>query len=259
MATQPMSITTEGFAEARMHERLAVALAQEIVSGRLPEGSPFPTSDALAEAHGVSRTVAREALQALAAGGLLRIQHGKRTVVNGVAEWRFLDVMVQRAMQDEELPEKLVRDLYEARRCIEMETARLCALRAPEGLVDTLQAVLASWTAFLPGPDDVVSREMLNKGVTLDRVFHGTIGDGSGNVVLARAARDAHRGLLTTWHLANLDPGRLRLIFEQHSEIAAAIGRRNGAAAADAMRRHVEWSLEDALSPRARSGAASPA
>lgn len=244
----------DGGIEVRMHERLAVALGREIVSGRLAEGSPFPTSDALTETHGVSRTVAREALQALAASGLIRIQHGKRTVVNGVADWRFLDVLVQRAMQEEELPEKLIRDLYEARRCIETETARLCARRRPDQTVEALENILEEMGSMLSGGQ--VSPATLDRGVALDRAFHATIGDGSGNVVLARAVRDTHRGLVTSWHLSNLDPGRLQLILEQHTGIVMAIRRRSGSGAAEAMLRHVEWSLEDALSPRARPGRA---
>jgi GntR family transcriptional repressor for pyruvate dehydrogenase complex len=250
MTSSFQTAPVEGINEVRMHERLAVALGREIVSGRVGEGSPFPTSDALTETHGVSRTVAREALQALAASGLVRIQHGKRTVVNGVADWRFLDILVQRAMQEEELPEKLVRDLYEARRCIETETARLCARRRSDETVETLERILEEARAMLSGNE--MTPSVLNRGVRFDRAFHGTIADGSGNVVLARAVRDTHRGLVTSWHLSNLDPGRLQLILEQHTDILKAIRRRSGSGAADAMQRHVEWSLEDALSPRAR-------
>jgi DNA-binding FadR family transcriptional regulator len=236
-------LNESGYIERRMHERLAVDLARDIVSGRLAEGTVFPTSDALTEEHGISRTVAREALQALAAAGLIRIQHGKRSVVNGV--------FVQQAMQDEELPEKLVRDLYEARRCIETETSRLCALRGSEATMESLRILVDNMRTLFAGDDAAAGA--LDRGVALDRAFHGTIGDGSGNVVLARAARDAHRGLVTTWHLSNLDMGRQRLIVQQHTEILNAITRRNADGAADAMRRHVDWSLEDTLSPRARS------
>ena len=256
MSTMPDGGSGESFAEVRMHERLAVALAQQIISGALPEGDTFPTSDALAEAHNVSRTVAREALQALAAAGLLRIQHGKRTVVNPVAEWRFLDVLMQRAMQGVELPEKLVRDLYEARRTIETETARLCAQRAPKATIEMLNAILASWETLLPEEGAATSQENVLRGVPLDRAFHGTVGDGSGNVVLARTVRDAHHGLVTTWHLSNVDRDRLIAIATQHRAIASAIAKRNASGAADAMRRHIDWSMEDALSPRARGDSA---
>lgn len=228
-------------ADARMHERLALRLARDIVAGRMPDGTAFPTGDELTRIHGVSRTVAREALQALQAAGLVHVQHGKRTLVGGVADWRFLDVLVQRAMQSEPPPERLVRDLYEARLCIEVEAARLCAIRCSDGTIETLRVVLDS-TA------DLVARAVLDGApqgnpVVLDRTFHGAIADGSGNVVLARMARDAHRGLLTAW--PTIDRDRLTAIDAQHREIALQIERRNPAAAADAMRRHVEWSLED--------------
>ncbi len=255
MSIMPVRGAGESFADVRMHERLAVALAQQIVSGERPEGDTFPTSDALADTHEVSRTVAREALQALAAAGLLRIQHGKRTVVNPVAEWRFLDVLMQRAMQAVELPEKLVRDLYEARRTIEAETARLCAQRATKATIETLDTILTSWETLLPDTGQPASPDNVLRGVPLDRAFHGTIGDGSGNVVLARAVRDAHHGLVTTWHLQNLEGDRLLMIAEQHRAIFEAIAKRSASGAADAMRRHVDWGLEDALT-RARAAPA---
>lgn len=231
--------------EVRRHERLAVSLARDIVSGRLGEGSVFLTGDELAREHGVSRTVARETLQALATAGLVRVAHGKRTIVNGIADWRFLDLLLQRAMQSERLPEKLMRDLYEVRLTIEMETARLCAMRASDGTIDTLNVLLAS-------ASDRVERSgadtsTLADFVDFDRAFHGTIGDGSGNVVLARIARDAHRGLLTTWHLTAMERERVDTILGQHRAIAQEIARRNPERAAEAMRRHVQWSLEDTL------------
>jgi DNA-binding FadR family transcriptional regulator len=231
-----------------MHERLAVALAREIVAGRMAEGSVFPTGDQLTRTHGVSRTVARETLQALATAGLVRVAHGKRTIVNGIAEWRFLDLLLQRAMQSERLPEKLMRDLYEARLTIEVETARRCAIHASDGTIQTLKVLVASARDQV---DHVVhggrDPSALTDFIELDRAFHGTIGDGSGNVVLARIARDAHRGLLTSWHLIAIEPGRVDAILEQHRAIAQEIGRRNPDGAAEAMRRHVNWSLEDSL------------
>lgn len=237
--------------EVRMHERLAVALARDIVAGRLPEGAVFPTGDELTREHGVSRTVARETLQALATAGLVRVAHGKRTIVNGLADWRFLDLLLQRAMQSERLPERLMRDLYEARLCIEMEIARLCATRASDATIETLRVLVASTADRLDRATQDGS--VLADFVDFDRAFHGTIGEGSGNVVLARVARDAHRGLLTTWHLTAFDPDRLATIVDQHRAIAQEIARRSPAAAAEAMRRHVEWSLEDTLRELAAS------
>lgn len=242
--------------EIRMHERLAVLLAREIVSGRLPERAVFPASDKVSREHGVSRTVARETLQALATAGLVHVQHGKRTLVNGIADWRFLDLLVQRAMQAERLPEKLMRDLYEARLCIEMETARLCAVRGSSGTIKTLRFLVGSTAERIARAGEDASA--LEDFIDFDRTFHGAIGDGSGNVVLARVARDAHRGLLTSWHLTALEPTRLETIVEQHRAIAREIERRNAEGAAQAMRRHVEWSLDDTLRELPASPAPAP-
>jgi GntR family transcriptional repressor for pyruvate dehydrogenase complex len=232
-----------------MHERLATTLAREIVSGRMAEGQPFPSGDEVVRDYGVSRTVARETLQALAAAGLVHVQHGKRTVVNAMADWRFLDLLVQESMQSERLPVELIRNLYEARLCIEMQTARLCATRAPQSTLETIRLLAATAEERLAASAD--GQLAIGDFVALDRAFHGTIGDGSGNVVLARVARDAHRGLLTTWPpIESARNERLETIVRQHREIAQALQRRKSDDAAEAMRRHVEWSRDDTLAVR---------
>jgi GntR family transcriptional regulator, galactonate operon transcriptional repressor len=183
--------------DLRMHERLATLLAREIVSGRMPEGSAFPSGDDLTARYGVSRTVARETVQSLATSGLVLVRHGRRTVVTGSSQWRLLDLLLQRAMRDERLPDQLVRAIYEARRCIETETARLCAVRASQGLVEGLIANVDRAAECLRAPawDSALQQEFRR----LDATFHSSIGDGAANPVLACVARDAHNGLLTSW------------------------------------------------------------
>ncbi len=50
------------------------------MSGRIGVGEAFPSSEEIVN-YGVSRTVARETVQALAMLGMVNIQHGKRTEV----------------------------------------------------------------------------------------------------------------------------------------------------------------------------------
>jgi DNA-binding FadR family transcriptional regulator len=238
--------------DPRMHQRLASILASDIVSGRLEVGSDFPAGERLAEIHGVSRTVARETVQALASAGLLSIHHGKRTVVNGVGEWRFLDPLLQRALESERLPEKLLRDLYETRLLLESEAARLCALHGTKELRDRLRASLDAFEDLVDSIEE--HRSALLTVTALDRDFHAAIADGSRNVVLARIVRDAHRGLLQSSEPEHLDRALLDSVRRQHVKIARAIDKREPAEAAAAMRGHIQWSLKDTLQARKRAG-----
>jgi DNA-binding FadR family transcriptional regulator len=49
----------------RLHERTSILLAADVVSGRLATGSQFPSAEEIVARFGVSRTVAREALQTM--------------------------------------------------------------------------------------------------------------------------------------------------------------------------------------------------
>ena len=60
----------------RLSDRLAARLGGQIDAGALRPGDRLPTEQRLAEAHGVSRTVVREAVHQLRSRGLLRSRQG---------------------------------------------------------------------------------------------------------------------------------------------------------------------------------------
>jgi len=65
----------EGLREPqRLSQQLSTLLAAEIVSGRIGVGEAFPSSEEIVSLYGVSRTVARETVQALAMLGMVNIQ-----------------------------------------------------------------------------------------------------------------------------------------------------------------------------------------
>jgi DNA-binding GntR family transcriptional regulator len=62
---------------AHMYERIAAALREQILSGTLGWGDRLPTQEALSDTYGVSRIVARRALDILETEGLIdRVQGG---------------------------------------------------------------------------------------------------------------------------------------------------------------------------------------
>ena len=81
VSTDPLQ-GVEGLREPqRLSHQLSTLLAAEIVSGRIGVGQAFPSSEEIVTRFGVSRTVARETVQALAMLGIVNVQHGKRTEV----------------------------------------------------------------------------------------------------------------------------------------------------------------------------------
>ena len=65
----------------RLSDRLAARLGAGIDAGGLRPGDRLPTEQRLADAHGVSRTVVREAVHQLKSRGLLRSRQGSGVYV----------------------------------------------------------------------------------------------------------------------------------------------------------------------------------
>lgn len=72
-----------------LHFQLSTLLRDQILSGALPSGALLPTELVLTQAHGVSRTVVRQAMQVLETQGLVRRIAGKGTFVRDTREQPF--------------------------------------------------------------------------------------------------------------------------------------------------------------------------
>ncbi len=70
------------------YAQLAAQIAERIRGGDLPAGSKLPAERDLAEAAGISRMTARQAIAHLARQGLVEIQHGVGTFVAG-PKWTY--------------------------------------------------------------------------------------------------------------------------------------------------------------------------
>jgi DNA-binding FadR family transcriptional regulator len=218
----------------RMHEQLALTLARDILAGRRPEGSQIPSSDALVKEYGVSRTVARETVQALAGAGLVSLQHGKRTLVQGISQWRFLDTVVQEALAREKLPPHLVAALYEPRIALELASVRACAHRATDEELRQVVDQAAAMEHVLEKPGGKA------EFTACDLAFHYAIAKGTGNLVHAGMVRDIHRGLSGNRMLDALDPAEVALVAKEHRAIADALMARDQERAVGEMSSHLE-------------------
>lgn len=228
----------------KLHDHIAARLAREIVSGRLPAGAPLPSEGDLVANYGISKTVVRETVQALAFAGLVRIQHGKRTVVLPETERDILSPLVQEGFRAEGLAAELVAELYEVRLLLEPQAARWTAARATctqlgeiHSLLEAMGAAIGDVSTFLD----------------YDRAFHFAIGTAASNRVLRAILRDIHELLSTSWSLSELGTDELETIFRQHTRIAEAIAARDEAAAEQAMIDHLTWAVRtDRLTKRWR-------
>jgi DNA-binding FadR family transcriptional regulator len=222
----------------RLSHQLTGLLAAEIVSGRLGPGEKFPSTEAIVNRFGVSRTVARETVQALAMLGLVRIQHGKRTEVLPPEDWDILSSTVQEALRNEGKAAPLLRDLYEFRLLIEPHAAALMARQGRDEDLARLDELAAEMERI--AEEDASPSSVL----VADREFHDLVARASENRVVLAVSRDIREILGTLWGLSRLGPDECRSVARQHRQVADAIVRRDPERAAEAMREHLTWAAQ---------------
>lgn len=151
----------------RLSDRLAALLGAQIDSGALKAGDRLPTEQQLATAHGVSRTVVREAVHQLKSRALVQSRQGSGVFVAPppVNQALAFDPAVLTSVQ-------AVVHVVEVRRVLEGEIAALAAERATRSQIAALRRALGAIdTAVAEGRD----------GVAEDLAFHRVIGESTGN------------------------------------------------------------------------------
>lgn len=227
----------QGPRRTKLSEQLTAILAREIVAGRMPAAEAIPPEAEFAVRFGLSNPVVRESLRSLEAVGMLRVQHGKRTLVLESTEWNLLSPVVQDAYLAEGLGARLAGDLYEVRLILEPPTAARAASRG--------SAALGAELLELSGDMNRVAHasRAVPEFLALDRRFHQTIARASGNDVLRTVLRYLH-SFLANWVRSSTSAGHLPTLARQHAEIANAVARRDPVAAAGAMTGHLEFAMQ---------------
>lgn len=204
-------------------------LLDEMLSGEIDAGEELPGERALTAALGVNRQAVREALQRLAASGLVEIRHGGRTRVRDFRRTAGLDLLPRLLVaSDGTVDEDVANGLMELRTCLGTDAARLCAERAADEVKDRVAAVAEQMSAA--GTD-------LAAAADLDLAFWDAVIDGADNI----AYRLAFNGMRQTYEpIAEL----LRDVLAEEladadgrQVIVAAITAGDGAAAAAAAKR----------------------
>jgi len=128
----------------RLHGTVARDLGIRIVSGILAPGAMLEGEIAASEQFKVSRTAYREAIRILAAKGLVDSRPKIGTQVSERSAWHLLDPDVIGWMFATEDPDpRLIENLFELRRIVEPDAARLAAMRRTSEQLERMRAGLA--------------------------------------------------------------------------------------------------------------------
>jgi DNA-binding FadR family transcriptional regulator len=209
----------------RLADRVASALIDSIVSGRLEPGDKLPPERELCEQFAVSRPVVREAVRSLIAKGLLVDSPRRGHVVSALTQETMTESLTL-YLRGQRLD---YGRLMEVRSVIEVANAGLAAERATALEIEALRAAAER---FKPGLD-------AEQAAVADVEFHRQIATATGNEFF-EALLDSIREVLLTVQLPTLaEPKIVRGARRAHAKILAEIENGDPEAAREAMREHL--------------------
>lgn len=220
-------------------EGLADDIVNDILAGKYSPNSPLPSETELAERSGVSRLTVREAMKALSAKQVVRVEHGRGTFVNQPSEWSVLDpvLLIARSSYEEDrlaLPRKLI----EARRVVEVAVAELAAERRTmddlAGLDDSLRLMR-----------EAAVRGDVTSFVAADIAFHQRVMDAAGNNFITSLFDPLSKILQLTRHQTSAHAPVREHAIVHHQHILDALRRGTPVRAGRAMREHMNQTEED--------------
>ncbi len=213
--------------------RLADHILAELIQRGAGPGAFLPSEGELVNRFQVSRPVIREAIKQLEGRGLVEVINGRGARVRPLGEQQ-LRAYFTHAIALQRLP---FRELMEARKPIEIQSARLAAQRRTPDQLDALQ--------------DIVRRMRRNIGnadvyVDLDHDLHALIADASGNLIIAHLVRSLRGALNDLTHetlYRRRNRQQLERVHALHESIVTEIGYRNPDGAGHAMDVHFSEAL----------------
>ncbi len=208
-------------------------LGKAIVTGRY-EARPFPTEAEIAKAHGVSRSVTREAVKMLTAKGLVSARPRQGTVVQPAGNWNLFDTDVLRWLLERKFSVELLRQFNQLRIAIEPEAAALAARFHADADMLAIRAGLTRMEAAEHGQGDPLDADI---------AFHVAILRASKNPFYAQFQTVVATALRTSIRFTNRIKGRSANIAD-HAAVADAIALRDVDCARVAMRRIIGDVLE---------------
>ena len=214
----------------KVSSQIADQIRASILAGEFTPGEKLPPERELAEMFSVSRPSVREALNMLAASGLVKSYQGGGTVVLSLVETNTGNPLSEliRVQQERAL------DVIEVRKGMESWTAYYAAQRALPEDIRRMEEIVSAMEHNL---------EALNPSEDLDANLHILIARATHNVVwlhLMQAIFDAMKEFQqSVWRAVYLTGQDHRQLYEHHRAIFEAIRQRDAEGARSAMMVHL--------------------
>jgi GntR family transcriptional repressor for pyruvate dehydrogenase complex len=215
--------------EPRLSDKVADLLLGTIVAERLEPGARLPSERELGEQFGVSRTVVREAVRALAAKGVIDVRTGSGLRVAAVGASAVSEsIGLYLRAGTLEYPK-----VHEVRKLLEIEIARLAAARAGDDDIKRMRQICNRM-------EKAIGRGDVEAASRLDLEFHRALARSTDNELYLILLDSIGEALLVVrrdnLNRANAADDALR----SHREICDAVAAHDDDGACAAMRRHLD-------------------
>lgn len=210
----------------RLGRQVADILADKIIAGEFREESLLPSERELCQTLGVSRTVVREAVKSLESRGLVRVEHGRGSVVQAPHYGPLSDALKMLLRRRKHL----VADLLELRKVLEIYMVMRAAERRTESNLAAMERYLEKMSESPDEPEGYINADL---------EFHMEIARATQNPVLLVLLEPVSELSRESRARSFSGPRMVKLRARQHREILNCIRIKDVAGAEAAMRKHL--------------------
>lgn len=221
---------TETIRRRKLSDEILDRLLQLIETGEVEPGGFLPSERDLMTRFGVGRPAIREALQALAAMGITKIQHGERSRRISLGPDGILELIDRSVRHMLQTSPELRGPIREARLAFEVGMVRLAVSRAKEEDVTALRIALDRQSA---------ARGNAASFVAADIAFHNAIASISGNPIYAAVSQALLQWVFELYPRLLRAPGVEELTLQEHKAVLDAIASHDEHGAMRALAAHL--------------------
>jgi GntR family transcriptional regulator, transcriptional repressor for pyruvate dehydrogenase complex len=215
--------------EPRLSDKVADLLLETIIAEKLEPGARLPSERELGEQFGVSRTVVREAVRALAAKGVIDVRTGsglRVAAVDAAAVSESIGLYLRGGSLE-------YAKVHEVRRLLEIEIAGLAAERASDDQVKSMSQICDRM-------EKEVGRGGIEAASQLDLEFHRELARSTDNDLYLLLLDSIGESLLTVRRDNLRKDVAAKDALRSHREILEGVEAHDREAAREAMGRHLE-------------------
>ena len=219
--------------EATLAQRVEHELERLILESRLGPGDRLPSERELASQFGVSRTVVREAVRALAAKQLVDVSVGRGTIVRApsteaAGESMKLLLLMQSGATG-------IDKVSEIRHIVENEIAALAAARRTDADLETLDGIVGQMREHVDEPEVYIKSDV---------EVHAALARATQNELFVIVLDSLVEIMIEVRLLTLRVPGIARLALYYHERILEAVREGDAEAARSIMDEHMDQATE---------------